>query len=232
VWSAGYQPTVVAPEHFEVVFVEDRVRITRSDGTLVSALEIVVSPEDDAEIRRLSLTNNGLRVREIEVTTYAEVVLAPLRADIAHPAFSNLFVQTESLPRACGLIAHRRPRSVNDPKIWAAHVLTAPHDGAGFQYETDRARFVGRGQTLRAPIAVMDGRPLTNTVGAVLDPIFSLRTRVRIAAGATEHMTFTTLVAHSRQMVEDLANLLEVYQPKSKHSLNMINDMTNNTHSS
>ncbi|MDD1650216.1 MAG: phosphorylase, partial [Methylococcaceae bacterium] len=206
VWSAGYQPTVVAPEHSEVVFVEDRVRITRSDGTLVSALEIVVSPEDDAEIRRLSLTNNGLRVREIEVTTYAEVVLAPLRADIAHPAFSNLFVQTESLPRACGLIAHRRPRSVNDPKIWAAHVLTAPHDGAGFQYETDRARFVGRGQTLRAPIAVMDGRPLTNTVGAVLDPIFSIRRRIRIDPGATEHLTFTTLVANTREAVENLAD--------------------------
>ncbi|QXP83245.1 GH36-type glycosyl hydrolase domain-containing protein [Methylococcus sp. Mc7] len=206
VWSAGYQPTAAAPDHYEVVFLEDRVRITRMDGSIASTLEIVVSPEDDAEIRRLSLTNNGALTREIEITSYAEVVLAPFPADIAHPAFSNLFVQTEYLPQAHGLIAQRRQRAAGDPKIWAAHLLADGRTGDGLQYETDRARFVGRGQTLREPIAVMDGRPLTNTVGAVLDPIFSLRTRVRIAAGATEHVTFTTLVAASRQAVEDAAD--------------------------
>jgi cyclic beta-1,2-glucan synthetase len=206
VWSAGYQPTVEKPDHYEVVFVEDRVRITRTDGSMTCALEIIVSPEDDAEIRHLSLTNNGLLARDIEITSYAEIVLAHLAADIAHPVFSNLFVQTEYLPQVRGLIAQRRPRESSDPTVWAAHVLVDRQAGDRLQYETDRARFVGRGQTLRNPIAVMDGRPLTNTVGAVLDPIFSLRTRVRIAAGATEHMTFTTLVANSRQMVEDLAD--------------------------
>jgi len=206
VWSAGYQPTAVAPDHYEAVFVEDRARITRTDGSIVSTLEIVVSPEDDAEIRHLSLTNNGSRAREIEITSYAEVVLAPSPADIAHPAFSNLFVQTEYLPQTRGLIAQRRPRAAGDPKLWAAHVLAGRRTGDGLQYETDRARFVGRGQTVREPMAVMDGRPLSNTVGAVLDPIFSLRTRVRVAAGATAHVTFTTLVAASRQAVEDLAD--------------------------
>ncbi|MDD5320293.1 MAG: glucoamylase family protein [Methylococcales bacterium] len=206
VWSAGYQPTVTSPDQYEVVFAEDRARITRKDGSIASTLEIVVSPEDDAEIRRLSLTNNGIRTREIEITSYAEVVLAPFSADIAHPAFSNLFVQTEYLPQARGLIAQRRQRTSGDASIWAAHLLFGRGIGDGIQYETDRARFVGRGQTLREPIAVMDGRPLTNTVGAVLDPIFSLRTRVRIAAGATEHVTFTTLIAASRQAVEDAAD--------------------------
>ena len=206
VWSAGYQPTVVAPDHYEVVFAEDCVRITRTDGSIVSILEILVSPEDDAEIRRLSLINNGPRTREIEITSYAEIVLAPFPADIAHPAFSNLFIRTEYLPQARGLIAQRRQRETSDTDIWAAHVLAEGQTGDGVQYETDRARFVGRGQNLREPVAVMDGRPLTNTVGAVLDPIFSLRTRVRIAAGATEHVTFTTLVAASRQMAEDLAD--------------------------
>ena len=98
---------------------------------MVSSLEIVVSPEDDAEIRRLSLTNNGLRTREIEITSYAEIVLAPFPADIAHPAFSNLFIQTEYLPQACGLIAQRRQRAANDPKIWAAHVLAGSQIGDG-----------------------------------------------------------------------------------------------------
>ena len=172
VWSAGYQPTVAQPDHYEAIFSEDRVRITRRDENVISALEVIISPEDDAEIRRLSLTNNTSRIKEIEITSYAEIVLAPMAADIAHPAFSNLFVQTEYLPQMHGLIAHRRPRLSNDPVLWAAHVLAVEGSSDGFQYETDRARFIGRGQTLQAPVAVMDGRPLTNTVGAVLDPIF------------------------------------------------------------
>ncbi|MDD4915000.1 MAG: glucoamylase family protein [Methylococcales bacterium] len=204
VWSAGYQPTTVVPDHYEVVFAEDRARITRSDHGVISTLEIVISPEDDAEIRRLSLTNNSSRVKEIEITSYAEIVLADMPADIAHPAFSKLFVQTEYQPQTQGLIAHRRPRTAEDPVIWAAHVLAGGQTKNGLQYETDRARFVGRGQSLRAPMAVINGQPLGNTVGAVLDPIFSLRTRVRIAVGGTEHLSFITLAASSRQAVEEL----------------------------
>ncbi len=206
IWSAGYQPTAAVPDRYEVIFLEDRVRISREDGTIAGRLEIIVSPEDNAEIRRLSLTNNGTHTQELELTSYSEIVLAPPLADIAHPAFSNLFIQTEYLPQACALIAQRRPRADNDPQVWAAHVLACSGSGSGLQYETDRMRFIGRGQTLRAPAAVIDGRPLSNTVGAVLDPIFSLRTRVSIEPGATVHLTFTTLVAASRQLVEDLAD--------------------------
>ncbi len=206
VWSAGYQPTTAKPDRYEVVFLEDRARICRQDGAIASRLEIIVSPEDDAEIRRLSLTNNGSYTKVIEVTSYAEIVLAPTLADSAHPAFSNLFIQTEYLPQASALIAQRRPRSGNEAQLWAAHVLAGNDGDNGVQYETDRGRFLGRGQTLRTPVAVVDGRPLTNTVGAVLDPIFSLRTRVSIEAGETVHLTFTTLVAPSRLAVEDLVD--------------------------
>jgi cyclic beta-1,2-glucan synthetase len=204
-WSAGYQPTTTTPDHYEVVFAEDRARIIRTDGRITSTLELVISPEDDAEIRRLSLTNNGSETRTIEVTSYTEVVLAAMAADIAHPAFSNLFVETEYLPQTHSLVAYRRPRAENDPRVWAAHVLAGAKSSNGLQYETDRARFVGRGQTLREPLALLNSRPLTNTIGNVLDPIFSLRTRVSIAPGATEHLTFTTLVAASRESVVELA---------------------------
>lgn len=206
IWSAGYQPTAAVPDWYEVIFLEDRVRISREDGAIASRLEIIVSPEDDAEIRRLSLTNNGTRIQEIELTSYSEIVLASAMADIAHPAFSNLFIQTEFLPRVQGLIAQRRPRSDDDPRIWAAHVMAGSGIDAGLQYETDRVRFIGRGQTLRTPAAIVDGRPLSNTIGAVLDPIFSLRTRVSIEPGSTVHVSFTTLVASTRQAVEDLAD--------------------------
>ena len=206
IWSAGYQPTTAVPDKYDVVFLEDRARISREDGAIASHLEIIVSPEDDAEIRHLSLTNNGAHTKVIEVTSYAEIVLAPTLADSAHPAFSNLFIQTEFLPHASALIAQRRPRSDNDPQMWAAHVLACSDSSEGVQYETDRMRFVGRGQTLRTPAAVADGRPLSNTVGAVLDPIFSLRTRVSIEAGATVNLTLTTLVAASQQAASELAD--------------------------
>ena len=126
---------------------------------------------------------------------------------MAHPAFQNLFVQTEFLPEIGALLATRRPRSRDEAPIWAAHVAAVEGEAAGvIQYETDRARFLGRGRTARSPVSVIDGRPLSNTVGSVLDPIFSLRCRVRLAPGATAHAIFSTVVAESREAVLDLAD--------------------------
>ncbi|MEO7665247.1 MAG: glycosyl hydrolase family 65 protein, partial [Candidatus Limnocylindrales bacterium] len=159
------------------------------------------------EIRRVSLTNLGSQSREIELTSYAEVVLAPQAADVAHPAFQNLFVQTEFVPEIGALLATRRPRSADERPAWAAHVVAIEEQVVGvLQYETDRARFLGRGRSVRSPVSVVDGRPLSNTVGAVLDPIFSLRCRVSLAPGATVHAIFSTVVATSREDALDLAD--------------------------
>ncbi|VVE13584.1 Cellobiose phosphorylase [Pandoraea anhela] len=206
VWSATFQPVDTEPDAYDVAFSEDRASIVRQEGSLVSTLEIIVSPEDNAEVRRLSITNEGALTREIEVTSYAEVVLAPMASDTAHPAFSNLFVQTEYLPEVQGLLAMRRPRGGTDTPLWAAHVLARSPHGGNVGYETDRARFITRGRTIRDPLAVMDGRPLSNTVGPVLDPIFSLRTRIIVAPGGTEHLVFSTMVAPSREALLDLTD--------------------------
>jgi cyclic beta-1,2-glucan synthetase len=207
VWSAAYQPSGIEPETYEARFAEDRIEVERRDGTIATTLEVVVSPEDDAEVRRVSVSNLGTRAREIELTSYAEVVLAPQAADVAHPAFSNLFVQTEFIPALNALVATRRPRSHDEPQVWVAHVVSVEGETVGgVQYETDRARFLGRGRGIRTPMSVIDGRPLSNTVGAVLDPIVSLRRRVRLAPNATVHITFSTLVAASRDEVVTLAD--------------------------
>lgn len=207
VWSAAYQPTGVEPDAYDVAFPEDHVEIRRRDGSIITTTEVVVSPEDDAEVRRVSLTNLGTRTREIELTSYAEIVLAPLAADMAHPAFSNLFVQTEFITEVGGLLATRRPRSPGEAQVWAAHVVVVEGEAVGdLQYETDRSQFLGRGSGIRTPLAVIDGRPLSKTSGAVLDPIFSLRCRVRLAPGATARISFSTLVASSRDAVLDLAD--------------------------
>ncbi len=207
VWSAGHQPAGVEAGSYEVEYAEDHAEFARRDGSIASVLSVVVSAEHDAEIRRLSLTNLGSRTREIEITSYAELALSTQAADVAHPAFENLFVQTEFLADIGGLLATRRQRSPDEQPIWAAHVLAVEGESTGvIQYETDRGRFLGRSRSTRSPVSVVDGRPLSNTVGAVLDPIFSLRCRIRLAAGATAHATFSTVVAETRQEVVDLAD--------------------------
>ena len=199
VWSAGYQPVGREPDSYEVAFFEDRAEITRRDGRILTATEILVSSEDDAEVRRVSVTNEGSRVREIELTTYAEVVLSTPDADSAHPAFSKMFVRTEYVADSGALLATRRPREPEDAQLWAAHVSALEGTGiGGLQFETDRARFLGRGRDLRNAVSIVDARPLSNTTGTVLDPVLSLRRRVRLAPGETARIAFWTSVSASR----------------------------------
>ncbi len=207
VWSASQQPIQKRPQKYEVAFSEDKADFWRNDAGLVTHMEIVVSAEDNAEVRRVSLTNNSTRLREIELTSYAEVVLATPQADLAHPAFSNLFIETEFFAGENAILAHRRQRSSDDEPIWGVHVVVADGELVGTtQYETDRGRFLGRGHTTANPIAVMEDRPLSNTVGAVLDPVFSLRRRVRVRPNETVRCSFSTIVARTREEAVMLAD--------------------------
>ena len=206
VWSAGHQPVGSKPQSYEVAFGEDKADFWRRDSGIVTHLDVIVSAEDNAEMRRLSIANYSTRPREIELTSYAEVVLAPRADDLAHPAFSNLFIETEFHAPHSALFARRRPRSSQDAAVWGVHVLsTTTETIGGIQFETDRARFLGRGHTTAGPVAVMEDRPLSNTVGAVLDPIFSLRCRVRLLPNETTQIVFTTGVAQSRDQALALA---------------------------
>jgi cyclic beta-1,2-glucan synthetase len=196
VWSAGLQPIGVAPDEYEVAFGEDRAEFARRDGTLTTSMEVLVSAEEDAEVRRVSVTNAGTAARTIDITSYAELALIRGADDIAHPAFAKMFVQTERLGDA--ILATRRRRTPTEPEIWAAHLLVA--DGTavgGIEAETDRARFLGRGRSLR-DAAAMDGGTLSNTIGTVLDPVFALRCRVTVAPGAMIRVAFWTMVADNR----------------------------------
>ncbi len=206
-WSASYQPTCVEPDDYEVKFNEESAEFVRRDGTLTTTMTVIVSAESDAEVRRVSISNTGTRARTIELTSYAEIVLAPPAADSAHPAFSKLFVQTEYVASIGAILATRRRRSPTEPEIWAAHLAVAEGDSVDeLEFETDRARFIGRDRELRSAIAVTEPRRLSATAGTVLDPIFSLRRRIRVAPGATVRVAFWTLVAASRTEVLDLAD--------------------------
>ncbi len=198
VWSPTFQPVCQEPDEFETTFDLDKATYRCRDGDFETQLQVAVSAEDDVEVRRLSIINRGDRPREIEVTSYAEIVLARPQDDLAHPAFGKLFIETEFDAQSAGILFSRRPRATDDPTTWAFHVLGVEGRlGGAVEWETDRARFLGRGRSLGAP-AALEGRPLSGTTGAVLDPIASLRDRVRLAPGAFVRVTFATGIAGTR----------------------------------
>jgi cellobiose phosphorylase len=211
-WSSAYQPTRRKAEHYEAIFVQGRAEYRRRDQGIDAHTEISVSPEDDVEIRRVTLTNQSSRTRHIELTSYAEVVLAPLNADLAHRSFSNLFVQTEILPERQAILCTRRARTPGEQVPWMFHLLAAP--GAVSDepsYETDRSKFIGRGRTTANPLAVdsHDRRSrLSNTAGPVLDPIVAIRRTLTLSPDESAIVQIISGVADSR---EGALALLEKY---------------------
>ncbi|KUO77746.1 MAG: hypothetical protein APF77_17805 [Clostridia bacterium BRH_c25] len=202
VWSNSLNPCSALPNKYRVVFSQDKISIARTDGDIDTNTEIIVSPEDNVEVRRLTLTNHSQQPRILEITSYFEVVITPHSADLAHPAFSNLFIRTEYLHRYSALLAERRPREEKKAPIYALHELTVKEEVlGGIQYETDRARFIGRGNSVEKPAAVEGSHPLSNTVGPVLDPIMSLRCRVRLQPGQTVKLNYITGVSDSKEKI-------------------------------
>jgi cyclic beta-1,2-glucan synthetase len=180
-WSTAYQPTLAQPKYYEVIFSEGRVEFRRSDNGIDTHTSIVVSPEDDIELRRTRITNRSRTRREIDITSYAEVVLAPHAADALHPAFGNLFIQTEIDRERQAILCHRRPRSLSEKTPWLFHLMTAyGADTGGISYETDRTRFIGRCNTAAAPQAMSESAGLSGSEGSVLDPIVAIRYRIML----------------------------------------------------
>lgn len=211
-WSTAYQPTLKAGDHYEAIFSEGRAEFRRRDLDFETHTEIVVSPEDDIEVRRMHITNRSRVPRAIDVTSYAEMVLAPAAADALHPAFSNLFVQTELLQQRNAILCTRRPRSREETVPWVFHLMTV-HGGRGTEisFETDRMRFIGRGGSVAAPRAMADAGKLSNTAGSVLDPVAAIRRRMIIDAGAT---TTIDLVSGAGESRDSVLRLVDKYRDR------------------
>jgi cyclic beta-1,2-glucan synthetase len=210
-WSTAHQPTLKPGKRYQAIFTQARAEFRRSDDRIDTHTEISVSPEDDIELRRVSITNRSKFPRTVEVTSYAEVVLAPASHDLSHPAFSNLFVQTELVNLAGGamrqaLLGTRRPRSAEERPPWMMHLMTVRGTTIGTaSFETDRSKFIGRGRSLAAPAAMEALAPLSGTEGPVLDPIFSIRNTIRLEPGESAQVDLVTGVAETRDAVISLA---------------------------
>ena len=229
-WSTTHQPTLRPAQSYEAIFSEGRAEFRRCDavagGNIETYTEIVVSPEDDIELRRIRLTNRSRQSKDIELTSYAEVVLAPPAADALHPAFSNLFVYTEILRERGAILCTRRPRSPSEAVPWMFHLMAVrTADVLSSSYETDRARFIGRLRTLAAPQAMLDQGPLSGTEGAVLDPIAAIRFSLRLAPDQSVCIDLVSGMGDSR---ETALSLIEKYQ--DRHLADRVFDL-NWTHS-
>lgn len=197
VWSAGYQPCGGKDSHYSVSFKTDKVEIRRRCNGIESIMDLFVSPEDNAEVRLLTVANLSSEPRVIELTSYCELALAPHATDRAHPAFNKLFIETQAFPELGALLAYRRLRSPEDRPLYAAHIVTSSVASiSAIQYETDRTLFIGRGNSVAQPIAMKGD--LSNTSGNVLDPIFSLRYTLSIAPAQRIKVAFITAIASER----------------------------------
>jgi cellobiose phosphorylase len=205
VWSIAHHPTGVRSSTYNATFSAEKAEIRRRDRGIETIVEIVVSPEDDAEIWRLTIINRTNKTRRIELTSYSELALAPHGTDRTHPAFNKLFIETAMIRDLDALLAWRRLRSPEDKPIFAAQVIASharSHEPT--QFETDRARFIGRGRSVRNPIAA--DQPLQGTEGYVLDPIFSLRRTITIEPGDREEVAVVTVAASTREQALALAS--------------------------
>lgn len=204
VWSATSKPFNDPGEDYKVTCFPNMIKFSRKDGNIITQMEVFVSPEDQVEIRKVSLTNLSQYNRDIEVTSYFEVVLDELSADIAHPTFNKLFIQTGFENNT--LFAFRRPRVPNKKELYLMHSVKVEGEQLGdLEYETDRTKFIGRNRSLANPKAMDINQPLSNTVGGVLDPIMSLRVRVRINPGKTVNVYYLTGIGETKVKVLNLA---------------------------
>lgn len=210
-WSATYEPCKKENEDYLVDFSIDSSKFSKSEGSIKSELEIVVSPEDNIEIRKLKIKNTSDKIREVELTSYMEVTLTSLASDTAHPSFSNLFIETEYDDSNKILIGKRRARVKNGKVPYIFHKLISEED-TDISYETSRLNFIGRNRSLKEPEALDNDNSLKNNTGIVLDPILSLRSRVSLKGNEEKVVYFITGIALSKE---------EVLELSSKYSLDL-----------
>lgn len=211
-WSNSYQPTLKKAEKYEAVFSLGRADFHTVSNDIETHTSLVVSPEDDIETRRLSITNFSNVRRTIEITSYAEIVLAPAASDLIQPAFSNLFVQTEILPHQHAILCTRRPRSANEHPPWLFHLMTMHgKNPIAISYETDRMKFIGRGRTTIDPQAMNSSGSLSGSQGSVLDPIVAIRFRITLDPEENTSIGMVTGIAETRDICQ---NLIDKYQGK------------------
>jgi len=211
-WSNTHQPTLKNGEKYEAAFSQGHVGFRSTQNHIEAHTEIVVSPEDDIEMRRVSITNTASVSTTIEVTSYAEVVMAPAGSDLMQAAFNNLFVETDIVPAQHTILCTRRPRSVEEKTPWLFHLMTMHgKEPEEISYETDRMQFIGRGNTICNPKAMSMPGPLSGSKGSVLDPIVAIRYKITLKPEETVTLDMVIGIAETKEICQ---SMIDKYQDK------------------
>jgi len=211
-WSAGYQPTRETPDSRDTYFNAHMAAYSRRDRNISTTMEVVVAPDEDVEIRLLTLTNHQDQPSRLRITSYGEVILAPQNSDERHPAFNKLFIESEFVPEQNTLLFHRRPRSGKESIFYLAHALVLKFgEEPSLMFESDRSQFIGRAGSTRSPQELINDLGLSGRVGSTLDPIFSLGQEIVLEPHATTRLAFLLIAAKKRQEVFDTVNRFRVW---------------------
>lgn len=216
-WSSTFEPCKTLGDKYEAEFNLDKAKFLRKDGNIETEMELCISPEENFEIRKLSLSNLSDKGRSLEITSYMEITLAAFSADAVHPAFSNLFIQTEYDEAENILIGSRRGRVKGAKVPYIFHKIVAEGELEGsITYETSRINFIGRNRELKSPLAMDNDKSLNNTVGTVLDPIMSMRVRVRLEPNSKREIYFITGICDSKVQILDICRENDNYSSLNK----------------
>ena len=208
VWSATYKPFLKEPDKYFVVFSGDKAKFVRRDGDVETVTEVIVATEDNLEIRRISLVNHGTAEVDFEITSYVELVTGDQNGDIAHRAFYSMFLTTE-MQKEVLMAKRQKRRSCEEDLVSYQHSFVIGESFGDFQFETDRMKFIGRYRNTETPNVILEGKPLSGTVGAVLDPIFSERRYLRVKPGETGKVIFITGIEKD---VDKVLEVVDKYQ--------------------
>ncbi len=196
-WSTTYQPTLVKPDKYEAIFSSDKAEFQRRNYDINSVMEVIVSPEDNVEIRKVSLTNHSKSTRKLSLTSFFEVSQASFGADLAHPAFSKLFIEADWLSEQEALTFKRRKRSANEQTPLVFHFLATDVVWAPTEFTANRAEFLGRGRDASRPDVIASGLKLSGEKGFVLDPAASIRHYVELDTNQSTAIYYITGVAEN-----------------------------------
>lgn len=206
IWSTTYQPTCIEPEQYDVIFSPDKAVFKRKDFDILIHCEITISPEDNAEIRKISFSNLSKKRRTLDITSYGEVIINSVKADNAHPAFSKMFIESEYIGDLNCLLFSRRPRSKTENRMYFFHMLTMDRVSDAICFETSRPDFMGRGNSIKNPQAMNFEQDLKGNVGYILDPIFSIRAKLELAPGQTETVAYINAASKDKNQLLSIAN--------------------------
>ena len=204
-WSPTRQPMRSGEGEGDVSFAPHQVTYGRRLDDWTVRAEVTVPPDDNVEIRRLTIVNHADQIRRLRVTSYGEVVLNSQETDRRHPAFNKLFIESEFLEAEQILLYRRRPRAEGETPLYLGHaVAVRGAEVSAVEYEGDRAEFLGRGRTTAAPQLVSSKRVLTGHVGATLDPILSLDQEIALDPRSTAHVAVAIAAGTSREAVTEV----------------------------